>query len=96
METPEQMDQTSPEPMQDSQFINISIEGDKIRCEIRGDHDKLAGMVASVMVNKNAPLRQIVDDAILAILSYETSQRLESGDPDMAEILNLSSVKGQA
>jgi hypothetical protein len=96
METPEQMDQTSPEPMQDSQFIHISIEGDKIRCEVSGDHDKLAGMVASVMVDKNAPLRQIVDDAILAILSYETSQRLESGDPEMAEMLNLSSVKAQA
>lgn len=96
METPEQMDQTSPEPMQDSQFINISIEGNKIRCEVRGDHDKLASMVASVMVDKNAPLRQIVDDAILAILSYESSQRLESGDPDMVEALNLSSVKAQA
>jgi hypothetical protein len=85
MENPEQMDQTSPEPMQDSQYIHVSIEGDKIRCEVRGDHDKLASMIASVIVDKNAPLREIVDDAIRNVLAYEL------GKDNPEEILNAIS-----
>jgi len=88
-----QVDQ-SPKQESTEQMIKITLVGDKITCRIEGTHDRLVNMIATLLVDEKAPLREIVDDAIRSVLAYELSKN----NPE--EILNvmseLSPSKGEA
>jgi hypothetical protein len=67
------------------QVIKITLVGDKISCHIEGTYDRLVNMIASLLVDEKAPLREIVDDAIRTVLAYEL------GKDNPEEILNAIS-----
>lgn len=79
----------------EKQFILMELTGDKIRCEIQGDHDRLVQMLSSLMVDKEAPIREIINDTIYVVLKYEMKQE----NVDMSDLLQTivnQTPKGEA
>lgn len=76
-------------------FILMELEGDKIRCQIEGDHNRIVQMVSSLMIDKEGPIREIIDHTLSVVMKHEMREEGLTMSDLLQTIVNQT-PKGEA